>query len=59
MTTVKPKFKNILELYFENGAAKVRLKEPITKGSLLDEHIEKLKHMSANELAKYDPYDDF
>ena len=52
MTTVKPKFNNILELYFENGAAKVRLKEPITKGSLLDEHIEKLKHMSANELAK-------
>ena len=58
MTIVKPKFNNILELYFENGAAKIRLKEPITKGSLLDEHIEKLKHMS-NEFAKYDPYDDF
>ena len=49
----------MLELYFENGAAKVRLKKSITKGSLLDEHIEKLKHMSANELAKYDSYDDF
>ena len=49
----------MLELYFENGAAKVRLKEPITKGLLFDEHIEKLKHMSPNELAKYDPYDDF
>ena len=48
-----------LEIYFEDGAAKVRLKEPITKGSLLDERIEKLKHMSPNELAKYDPYDDF
>lgn len=59
MTTVKPKLNNILELYFENVAAKVRLKEPITKGSLLDERIEKLKHMSPNELAKYEPYDDF
>ena len=48
-----------LEVYIEDGAAKVRLKEPITKGSLLDERIEKLKHMSPNELAKYDPYDDF
>ena len=59
MTTVKPKFNNILELYFENGAAKVRLKEPITKGLLLDEHIEKLKHMSPNELDKYNTYEDF
>lgn len=59
MTTVKPKFDNIFELHFENGTAKVRLKKPITKGSLLDEHIEKLKHMSPNELAKYEPYDDF
>ena len=59
MNTVKPKLNNILELYFENGAAKVRLKEPITKGSLLDEHIEKLKHMSPNQADQYDPYDDF
>ena len=59
MTTVKSKFNNILELHFENGTANVRLKKPITKGSLLDEHIEKLKHMSSNELAKYEPYDDF
>ena len=55
MTTVKPKFNNMLELYCEDGAAKVRLKEPITKGLLLDEHIEKLKHMSANELATTSP----
>ena len=59
MTTVKPKFNNILELYFENGVAKVRLKEPITKGLLLDEHIEKLKHMAPNQPDQYDPYDDF
>ena len=59
MTTVKSKFNNMLELYFENGAAKVRLKEPITKGLLLDEHIEKLQHMSPNKLAKYEPYRDF
>ena len=48
-----------LEVYFEDGTAKVRLKEAVTKCSLLDERIEKLKHMSPNELAKYDPYDDF
>ena len=53
MTTVKPKFNNILELHFENGTAKVRLKKSNTKGSLLDERIEKLEHMSPNELDKY------
>lgn len=48
-----------LEIYIEDGVAKVRLKEPITKGSLLDEHIEKLKHMSPNHPDQFDPYDDF
>jgi hypothetical protein len=47
-----------VEVYCEGGKAFLRAKEQIIKDSLLDERIEKLKHLTPNELAKYDPYDD-
>ena len=47
-----------VEVYCEHGVAELRFKEQVTKDSLLDERIEKLKHLTPNELAKYDPYDD-
>ena len=47
-----------VEVYCEGGKAFLRAKEQIIKHSMLDERIEKLKHLTPNELAKYDPYDD-
>ena len=47
-----------VEVYCEDGKAFLRTKQQVNKDSLLDERIEKLKHLTPNELAKYDPYDD-
>ena len=44
-----------VEVYCEGGKAFLRTKEQEPKDSLLDERIEKMKHLTPNKLARYNP----
>ena len=43
MTKPITKFDDVVEIYFESGSARIRFKEGVTLGSLLEENVNKAK----------------
>ena len=52
MTEPITKFNDALDLFFEGGTARLRLKEGITRETLLDEKLEKLKILIPEDFPK-------
>ena len=65
MTKPITDFNDAFDLFFEGGTVRLRLKEGITRETLLDEKLEKLKILisenltktTTQDLSQYHPYD--